>query len=58
MKFDIKMEDCKSCPKCGKYEMHWEICFAEEKLYSAVCPKCGLFFANELSGYQVEDANE
>ena len=55
MKFDIKKKDCKLCPKCGKHELHWHVIFAEEICYSAECPECGLFFANELNGYRVED---
>ncbi len=55
MKYNIQKQDCKFCPKCGKYELNWTICFAEEIVYSAECPTCGLFFASELSQYQVED---
>jgi len=55
MKYNVTKQNCKYCPKCGKYELDWTIIFAEEKAYSAECPDCGLFFANELSGFQVED---
>ena len=58
MKFNVTKDNCSYCPKCGKFVLNWSVCFAEELCYSASCPSCGLFFANELSNFYVHDSDD
>lgn len=59
MRYDIKLKDCKICPKCKGSVLNWLALCTEEIAFYAVCSSCDeMFFANELSGFEVNDSNE